>query len=143
MASKNKGNAFYGGGYRPPVKSKYNARKKEVDGITFDSVKESRRYQQLKALEKAGLISELELQKKFVLIPAIREADSVGARGGIKKGKIIEREVAYYADFYYKDKNGNTIVEDVKGCKIGGAYQIFKIKKKLMLWRYGIQVKEI
>lgn len=143
MSSTNKGRGLYGYGAYKPVKSKYNASKVEVEGISFDSKKEARRYGQLVALERSGLISDLELQKSYELIPNICEPDTVGKRGGKIKGKVIERKVMYIADFVYKDKDGNTVVEDVKGCKIGGAYQIFKIKKKLMLWRYGISVREV
>ena len=123
--------------------SKYNARKYIIDGKTFDSKKEARRYAELLLLERAGEISELKCQEKFVLIPAQREPDTIGKRGGRKQGKLIEHEVAYYADFYYIDKDGHTVVEDVKGYKGGGAYTVFVIKRKLMLWRYGIRVKEV
>lgn len=123
--------------------NKFNAHKVEVDGITFASKKEARRFGQLKALEQAGLISDLELQKPYELIPNICEPNSVGARGGIKKGKVIERKCVYIADFVYKDKDGKTVVEDTKGCKYGSGYQLFKIKKKLLLWRFGLHIKEV
>ena len=123
--------------------NKFNARKISIDGIDFDSKKEGRRYEQLKALEKAGVISDLELQKSFELIPNITEPDTVGPRGGVKPGKVLERKVCYIADFCYRDRDGKTIVEDVKGCKFGSAYAVFKIKKKLMRWRFDIEVKEI
>lgn len=123
--------------------NKFNAHKVEVDGITFASRKEARRYGQLKALEQAGLISDLELQKPYELIPNICEPNSVGARGGVKKGKVIERKCVYIADFVYKDKDGKTVVEDTKGCKYGSGYQLFKIKKKLLLWRFGLHIKEV
>lgn len=120
--------------------SKYHAKKTMVDGITFDSKKEALRYQELKLMEEAGLISELAMQVKYLLIPAQREKDIVGVRGGVKKGKIIERECAYYADFVYTDnETGETIVEDVKGMRI----EPYITKRKLMLWIYGIRIKEI
>ena len=124
--------------------SKYNNKKVTIDGITFDSVKEGRRYEELKLAEEAGAIGDLERQVRFELIPAQREPDTRGARGGVKKGKLLERQVVYIADFVYIDLyTGEKVVEDVKGMKQGTAYEVFKLKRKLMLWRYGIKVKEI
>lgn len=124
-------------------RSKYNAKKVEIDGIRFDSVKESRRFLTLRAMEEAGAISDLKRQVKYVLIPAQREPETVGKRGGKIKGKLLERECSYVADFVYKDNQGNTVVEDVKGYRGGGAYEIFKIKRKLMLYVHGIKIIEI
>lgn len=124
-------------------RNKYHAKKVEIDGIKFDSVKESRRFLTLRAMEEAGTISDLKRQVKYVLIPAQREPDTVGKRGGKIKGKLLERECSYVADFVYKDAQGNTVVEDVKGYRGGGAYEIFKIKRKLMLYVHGIKIIEI
>lgn len=122
--------------------SKYKSKKTIVDGIEFDSRKEANRYCELKLLQRAGKIQNLELQKAFELIPAQREADTIGKRGGIIKGKVIEKAVFYRADFVYTE-NGETVVEDVKGYKGGGAYAVFTIKRKLLLYKYGIKIKEI
>lgn len=122
--------------------SKYKAKKASVDGIEFDSRKEANRYCELKLLQRAGKIQNLELQKAFELIPAQKEADTIGKRGGIIKGKVIEKAVFYRADFVYTE-NGETVVEDVKGYKGGGAYAVFTIKRKLLLYKYGIKIKEI
>lgn len=122
--------------------SKYKAKKASVDGIEFDSRKEANRYCELKLLQRAGKIQNLELQKAFELIPAQREADTIGKRGGIIKGKVIEKAVFYRADFVYTE-NGETVVEDVKGYKGGGAYAVFTIKRKLLYYRYGIKIKEV
>ena len=122
--------------------SKYKAKKASVDGIEFDSRKEANRYCELKLLQRAGKIQNLELQKAFELIPAQREADTIGKRGGIIKGKVIEKAVFYRADFVYTE-NGETVVEDVEGYKGGGAYAVFTIKRKLLLYKYGIKIKEI
>lgn len=95
--------------------SKYNANKAIVDGIEFDSCKEANRYCELKLLQRAGAIKDLELQKAFELIPAQREPDTIGKRGGVIKGKTIEQAVTYRADFFYTDaKTGEKICEDVK-----------------------------
>ena len=123
--------------------NKYNAKKVSVDGIEFDSKKEARRYQELLLLQKAGEIHMLERQKVYELLPAQRGPDTVGKRGGVIKGKLLERAVEYVADFVYTDKNGKTVVEDVKGLREGGAYAVFVLKRKLMLYRYGIKIIEV
>ena len=122
---------------------KYHAHKVNVGNMVFDSKKEYRRYLELKTMEEAEVISELKRQVKYVLIPAQREPDTIGKRGGKIKGKLIERECSYVADFVYKDSQGNTVVEDVKGYRGGGAYEIFKIKRKLMLYLKNIRIKEV
>ena len=122
--------------------SKYRSEKASVDGITFDSRKEANRYKELRLMESAGEIRNLRLQEKYVLIPAQREEDSVGSRGGIKKGKVIERECAYLADFTYEDaKTGETVVEDTKSPATRTTEYI--IKRKLMLYVHGIRIKEV
>lgn len=122
--------------------SKYKAKKASVDGIEFDSRKEANRYCELKLLQRAGKIQNLELQKAFELIPTQRERIINPKNGEVKKGKVIERAVTYVADFVYTE-NGRIIVEDVKGYKGGGAYAVFTIKRKLLLYRYGIRIREI
>ena len=113
-----------------------------INGITFDSRKEAARYQELKLLEKAGEIEDLKLQVKYILIPMQREEDTVGTRGGIKRGKVIERECSYIADFVYKDpKSGETVVEDTKSPATRTTEYI--IKRKLMLHVHGIRIKEL
>ena len=112
--------------------NKYHSNKAYAGGYVFDSRKEARRYNELKWLEQIGDISDLRRQVKFVLIPAQREQDTKGARGGIKKGKII-------ADFVYKDKDGNYVVEDTKGFKTPE----YILKRKMMLYFHGIKIKEV
>ena len=118
--------------------NKYKNKKVVVNGIQFDSKKESRRYQELLLLEQQGQIQSLQRQVKYVLIPAQREPDTVGSRGGVKKGKVIERECAYIADFVYLE-NGKKVVEDTKGFRTAD----YKIKRKLMLYVHGIRIKEL
>ena len=109
--------------------SKYHSRKITVDGITFDSHREARRYQELQLLLRAGEITQLQLQKKYTLIPTQKKPS-----GG------TERAVTYTADFAYKDKRtGKETVEDAKGMKT----QQYIIRRKLMLYVRGIEVKEI
>lgn len=121
--------------------NKYHARKVTVDGIEFDSHKEANRYSELKMLERAGKISELNIQVPFELVPNQREPDVIGARGGVKRGKVIEKSVVYYADFVYKDKDGNTVVEDTKSTIT--KTKEYVIKRKLMLYRYGLRIREV
>ena len=124
--------------------SKYHNQKIYIDGILFDSKKEAQRYQQLKLMEKAGVICDLKRQVKYELIPA-----------QYINGKCVERAVTYVSDFEYyvlKDLRqktvmaerdakvvGQRIVEDVKGMRT----RDYVIKRKLMLYKYGIQITEI
>lgn len=95
--------------------------KKTEDG--FDSKKERARFYSLKALEKAGEITGLEVQKRYRLVPP----------------QDGERPVDYVADFVYRDKFGALFVEDVKGFKTPD----YIIKRKLMLWVHKIKIIEI
>lgn len=110
-----------------PKKNKYGNKKVEYDGHTFDSIAERDRYLDLKLLEKAGLISSLRLQVKYELIKAA-EAD------GVKFPSY-----SYIADFVYKDKAGQTVIEDVKGMRT----PVYKLKRALMYDKYGYVVQEI
>jgi len=107
---------------------KYGNQKVTDQGITFDSKAEHKRWVYLSTLAKAGEISELRLQVPFELIPAIPKP-----RGG------KERPTFYLADFVYLDKAGQQVVEDVKGA----VTPEFRLKRKLMLWVHGIEVKEV
>lgn len=119
---------------------KYHNKKVMVKTFCFDSKREARRHAELTALQAAGAILDLQRQVKFVLIPAQREADVIGKRGGRKQGKLIERECSYYADFVYTDaKTGERIVEDTKGMRT----KDYIIKRKLMLYVHGIRIHEI
>ena len=113
------------------VRGKYGAVKTQINGITFASKAESRRYVELKTLEDAGHIRDLQLQKKFLLVPAKRNADG-----------YLEREVSYSCDFAYVDHLGRQVIEDVKSratCK----NPEYVIKRKLMLQVHGITVVEV
>ena len=127
--------------------AKYNNKKVTLDGITFDSQKEANRYCELKLLQRAGQIQNLELQKEFELIPAQYEYYPRYGKSGkrLKDGaRCIEQSCVYKADFAYIE-NGKTVVEDVKGYRDpkGAAYAKFAIKRKLMLHVYGIRIKEV
>lgn len=103
-------------------KTKYHNKKTVLDGITFDSKKEARRYSELRLLEKCGAISNLQLQMRFEILPK----------------DILGQALYYVADFVYLD-NGEQIVEDTKGVKT----PVYKIKRRMMYKVYGIKIKEI
>ena len=107
--------------------TKYYNKKTVYNGITFDSKKEADRYVVLTLLQKAGKISDLEVQVPFELIPS-QKVD----------GLTVERPCVYKADFVYRE-NGKMVVEDTKGVKT----KDYIIKRKLMLHVFGIQIREI
>ena len=112
--------------------NKYKNKKVILDNIKFDSKVEGNRYEELKILEKAGLIKELELQPKFLLIDTIRY-----------KGKTYPKTY-YKADFRYFDNHlGKYIVEDVKS-KITAKDKTYRLKIKMLLDKYpDINFEEI
>ena len=120
--------------------NKYGNHKVSFDGETFDSKHELSRWLELKMLEDAKRIYDLQRQVKFVLVPAQYEPDTVGPRGGKIKGKLIEKELSYYADFYYFDnETGKYVVEDAKGVRTPE----YVIKRKLMLYLKGYRIREV
>lgn len=125
-------------------RSKYHSRKVTIDGITFDSQKEYRRFRELCLLEKAGRITDLQRQVKFELIPAQYESyERYSTKTGkrLKDGKrCIEHSCVYNADFVYKE-NGQLFVEDTKSDPTKTKDYI--IKRKLLLWVHGIRIKEV
>lgn len=112
--------------------SKYKAKKTVINNISFDSKKEANRYQELKQLESAGLIKDLELQKRFTLLE------------GFKKNNKTYRPIYYYADFvYYLIYEKKIVVEDVKASKYFTT-DVYKLKKKLFEYKYpDLTIKEI
>lgn len=102
--------------------SKYHSRPTTVDGIRFHSAAEARRYRQLRLLEAAGEIADLELQPAY---PVRVE------------GKHI---CIYRADFCYRDlSTGKTVVEDVKGYRTA----LYRLKKRLVEVLYHITITEV
>lgn len=110
-------------------KTKYKNTKVTIDGIKFDSILESRRYQELKLLEKTGEIKDLKLQPEYELIPSF------------KKNKKTYRKTIYRADFsYFDNRLGKVIVEDTKGFKT----DVYMLKKKLFEYIYkDLEIKEV
>lgn len=108
---------------------KYRSKKVTIKGITFDSKKEASRWLELDLLERAGEISHLQRQVKYELIPS-QKID----------GKVVERPCSYIADFVYHELGSNeVVVEDTKGFKTPD----YIIKRKLMLYVHGIQIREV
>ncbi len=110
-------------------RSKYKSRKTVVSGITFDSAKEAARYSELRVLEKAGVISDLKTQERFDLVVN-------GHRIGF-----------YRADFTYLEmgeivpEDARLVVEDVKS-EMTRKLPVYRLKKRLMLALYGIDIRE-
>lgn len=100
--------------------NKYKNKKVSIDGIIFDSVKEAKRYNELKLLLRAGKIKSLKLQPSFILQPSF------------KKNGVTYRAITYKADFSYIDENGKEVIEDTKGFKT----EVFKLKQKLFEYKY-------
>ena len=102
--------------------NKYNSRRVSIDGYTFDSIRESQRYGELKLMEKAGEIVHLEVHPEIELQPGFYYKD--------KKVKPI----IYETDFYYAEQRNDVFVdiyEDVKGFET----QTFKLKWKMLLYQ--------
>lgn len=112
------------------TRPKYGNRKVPASdgGKPFDSAAEARRHAELQLLQRAGQITELQRQVRYLLVPSQRDAD----------GKAV-RPVHYVADFRYRDAQGREVVEDVKGV----ATPVYRLKRALMLRLLGITVTEV
>ena len=110
--------------------NKYHNEEVTVKKIEFKSEKEANRWCELNLMVRGKVITGLERQVKFELIPNQKD----------ENGKVIERAVNYIADFVYTDlKTGAQIVEDTKGAKT----KDYIIKRKLMLYMHKIKIKEV
>lgn len=113
------------------------------DGIKHASQKEASRWCELKLLQRAGKISDLDRQVEFELIPALYETYERYGKNGqrLKDGvRLIERACVYVADFVYTDnETGNRVIEDTKGVRT----KDYILKRKMMLYFHGIRIKEI
>jgi len=93
-----------------------------VEGIRFDSKAEAKRWGELRLLERANQIRDLERQVTYRL-----EVNS----------ELVSR---YVADFRYFDRaRSEWVVEDVKGVRTPE----FKLKAKLMKAIHRIEVIEV
>lgn len=100
----------------------FNNRKVEAGGYVFDSRLEARRWQQLRLMEQAGAIRNLQVKPSFMLQPGYRDAD----------GKA-QRAVTWTPDFTYQDGDGGWVAEDVKG---GPVTEVTRLKLKLFSYQY-------
>lgn len=104
--------------------NKFHARKTTLDGITFDSLSESRRYSELKILERVGEISNLAVHPSFPIV--------------VNDKKVC----SYIADFAYVDSDGREVVEDVKS-PATRKLPAYRLKRKLMIACYGVTISEV
>lgn len=111
-----------------PKQPKYGNSKVIVDGKKVaDSQHEFKRLNDLKLLQRANEITDLQTQVRYNLIPA-QVICGVKVRG-----------TDYIADFVYWTKDGKFVCEDAKGHKTAD----YIIKRKLMKLVHGIDVVEV
>lgn len=135
---------MFGKGFKREKGRKYGNTKVEYNGIKFDSKREMQRYLVLKDAESKGIITNLVLQPKFELIPAVRETYIKHLKTKDKEcERTLQLAITYTADFsYYMGKE--YIVEDVKASpKTAALDKVFLIKEKLFKWKYGYGIKRI
>ena len=122
------------------AKTKYHNKKVKYAGLEFDSKKEMYRYIRLLSMQEEGLISELRLQVPIEIIPPVYDTIEVQLKTKVKQvQKLVQKAAHYVADFVYKDKDGNEIVEDTKGFRT----KEYLLKKKIMRAYLGITINEI
>lgn len=125
-------------------RNKYHNCKTKYNSMTFDSIKERDRYIFLKGAESNGVISNLELQPTFELIPKITEKIIKHLKTKDKvEDKFIQHPITYTADFAYV-KDGVKVVEDVKASpKPYAIDEVFKLKEKLFRWKFGFSLRRV
>lgn len=125
-------------------KSKYNNKKIVNEFGKWDSKKEFKRWLVLKEAEAQGMITDLQRQVKFELIPAVREKYIKHLKTKDKEcERTLQLPITYTCDFQYT-KNGETIVEDIKASPKSAALDhVFLLKEKLFRWRYGFAIKRV
>ncbi|TCM62326.1 uncharacterized protein DUF1064 [Acinetobacter calcoaceticus] len=114
-----------------PKRSKFNNKKAVLNGTTFDSRKEARRFQELQILEHAGEIRELQTQYAFVLAEPVKFKNEPRRKPALR----------YFADFVYI-KDGCQVVEDVKSVATR-TKDTYRIKKHLMMSVHGVEIVEV
>lgn len=125
------------------TRAKWGNHKCEYKGISFDSSKERDRFIVLSNRLDCGVISNLQTQVPFTIIPRLEHTELVVLKTKTKSKSVCDfKETKYIADFTYYDSDGNFIVEDVKGSKATITPE-FKLKQKLMLHVHNIKVRII
>lgn len=112
--------------------NKYSAKAVEVDGLRFDSMKEARRYGELRLLEVAGQVSQLSVHPRYPI--KVVELWRKGPRSVVEVG-------VYTADFRYLDEAGEIVIEDVK-CR-ATMTTAYRLRKRLVEAIYGITITEV
>ena len=121
---------------------KYNNKKVEYNGILFDSKKEKDRFVFLKEAEEQGLISNLQRQVKFELLPAIKEKYIKHLKTKEKEcERTVQLAISYTCDFQY-EKDGVMVVEDIKPSPALIPKE-FVLKEKLFRYKYGFSIKRV
>jgi hypothetical protein len=117
-----------------PKENKYKNTKIEIDNIKFDSIKEAKRYIELKLMEKAGEIKDFKMQVPYIL------------QDSFKLGNKTYRDIKYIADFTYMQKSKTSgvelwelVIEDTKGYKI----KEYLLKRKMFAYKYQKEIKEV
>jgi hypothetical protein len=132
-------------GIAPVRANKYHARKCTVDGIRFDSTREATRYQELKILERAGMIRALELQPEFPIVVvecAYRLCLDQVWRWKAEPGRGPVQVGRYRADFRYVETDtGAVVVEDAKSPATRTT--AYRLRKRLVQAIHGIVIREV
>ena len=131
-------------GFKREKGKKYNNTKVEFDNIKFDSKREMKRYLVLKEAQDKGIITDLELQPKYELIPAIREEYIKHLKTKDKvETRTVQLAITYTADFRYQ-KDGATVVEDVKASpNMAALDKAFLLKEKMFRYFFGFPIKRV
>lgn len=103
---------------RTSNQNKYNAKRVEINGVQFDSKKEAQLYQKLENLQRMGIISDLQRQVRFELVPKQKD----------------ERAVHYVADYVFKEGDKH-VVADCKSA-MTKKLPVYVVKRKLFKWCY-------
>lgn len=100
--------------------NKYRARKTVLDGLTFDSAAEAKRWSVLRLMQRAGEIEHLRRQCHFPLY-------------------VMDWLIGHYiADFVYF-RDGKRVVEDMKG----KATDLFRWKALHFAAQYGQDIEVV
>lgn len=122
--------------------AKYGNKKVILGGHIFDSRKEADRWIVLREAERKGLIRNLELQRKFELVPAVTLSQMVQLKTKVKPvQRVIQKAITYTCDFVYI-KDGAQVVEDVKISPKIIPHE-FRLKEKLFFWKYGFPIRKV
>lgn len=122
--------------------AKYGNKKVLLGGYKFDSKREADRWLYLREAESRGIISNLELQRKFELIPAVIEVQMKQLKTKAKPvERVAQKAITYTCDFAYI-KDGIQVVEDVKISPTMIPKE-FRLKEKLFFWKYGYHIRKV